>query len=59
MILTGEPVDTAFALRAGLVDAVVPMSDLDAELESAISRALSGDANAMTARRRSWFAAHH
>jgi len=38
MILSGEPVDAATALRTGLVHRVVPRSELDAEVEALAHR---------------------
>ena len=43
MILTGEPIDTAAALRWGLVSEVVPSNALDAAIEAEILRALAGE----------------
>lgn len=40
MILTGDPIDTAAALRWRLIDEVVPESHLDAALEAHITRLL-------------------
>ncbi len=50
MILTGEPVGAAAALRWGIVDRVVPQADLDAAVEDAIAAALA-DPVAARARR--------
>ncbi len=44
MILTGEPIGTAEALRWGLVSKVVPAAELDATVESEVERALGGEA---------------
>jgi len=51
MILTGEPIDTAAALRWGLVDAVVPASELEPAVRARIEAALAGDSQALRARR--------
>ena len=51
MILTGEPVDSATALRAGLVDEVVEAAVLDAAVERAVDAALAAPAGASTRRR--------
>lgn len=56
MILTGEPVDTATAMRWGLVDAVVAASQLDAELDQRIEALLTAPPGTASARRRAWFA---
>jgi enoyl-CoA hydratase len=55
LILTGEPVGTAEALRWGLVDRVAPAGTLATAVEHEVARILSEPA-AVTARRRAWFA---
>jgi enoyl-CoA hydratase/3-hydroxypropionyl-coenzyme A dehydratase len=52
MILSGEPIDTAAALRWRLVHEVVPRAELDAAVELAIEDVLGGGARELTARRR-------
>lgn len=44
LILTGEPVDASVALRLGLVDRVVPLELLDAEINVVVDGLLAGDA---------------
>ena len=51
MILTGEPIDTTAAMRWGLVDAVVPAGEVDAEVERRVSEALAGALGGMRERR--------
>ena len=51
MILTGEPIDTSAAMRWGLVDAVVPAGEVDAEVERRVSEALAGALGGMRERR--------
>jgi enoyl-CoA hydratase/carnithine racemase len=41
LILTGEPIDTAAALRWGLIDEAVEETELDAAVERVIGRALA------------------
>jgi enoyl-CoA hydratase/carnithine racemase len=41
MILSGEPIDAAAALRWGIVDRVVPPGALDAAIEDAVAAALA------------------
>ncbi|MBI2766177.1 MAG: enoyl-CoA hydratase/isomerase family protein [Chloroflexi bacterium] len=43
MIISGEPVTAADALRWRLVDRAVPAAELDAALEDAVTRALGGE----------------
>lgn len=50
MILSGEPIDAAAALRWGIVDRVVGPAELDTAIERAIQRALA-DPGAARARR--------
>ncbi len=50
MILTGEPIDSAAALRWGLIANVVPEADLDAAVEVIVARALAGDPSLRTHR---------
>jgi enoyl-CoA hydratase/carnithine racemase len=57
MILTGDPVDTATAMRWGLVDAVVVASQLDAEVDRRIEALLAAPPGTASARRHAWFAA--
>lgn len=52
LILTGEPIAAADALRWGIVDAVVPPAGLDAAVEAAIERALADPAAARARRLR-------
>jgi enoyl-CoA hydratase/carnithine racemase len=52
VILSGEPVDTAAALRWGLVHEVVPAAELDAAVENAIEGVFVKGARELTARRR-------
>jgi len=56
MILTGEPLDTEAALRWGLVDAAVPATALDTEIDSRITSALAGDLQFKRARRQAMLA---
>ncbi len=51
VMLTGEPIDTAAALRWGLVQRVVPREGLDAAVEEAVAALLANPA-AATSRRR-------
>ncbi|HET7738329.1 MAG TPA: enoyl-CoA hydratase/isomerase family protein [Tepidiformaceae bacterium] len=51
MILTGEPIDSAAALRWGLVDAVAPAADLDRTLEALIETTLARPPADVIARR--------
>jgi enoyl-CoA hydratase/carnithine racemase len=51
MILSGEPIDTAAALRWSLVDDIVPADRLQAACEARIAEALDGGAEKLRARR--------
>lgn len=51
MILTGEPIGMAAAVRWGLVDRAVPESELPSALEAVIAEALAGGAEALRKRR--------
>jgi enoyl-CoA hydratase/carnithine racemase len=52
MILAGEPVETGDALRWGLVHEVAPAGQLDAAVESAVTRLLQSDPGRATFARR-------
>ena len=52
MILSGEPIDAAAALRWGLIGRAVPASALDAAVDEEIARLLSLDPAVATAGRR-------
>jgi enoyl-CoA hydratase/carnithine racemase len=56
LIITGEPIGTADALRWKLVDQVVPGAELDAAVEAEIERLLSQPAAEATRRRRDMLA---
>ncbi len=56
MILTGEPVDSATALRSGLVDEVAEAEALDAAVERAVEAALREE-DGVSARRRAMLGA--
>lgn len=51
MIITGEPIDSAAALRWGLVDATAPAADLDTALEALVETTLARAAADVMARR--------
>ncbi len=52
MILSGEPIGAADALRWGVIDRTVPAGDLDAATDEEIARLLAMETGAATARRR-------
>jgi enoyl-CoA hydratase/carnithine racemase len=52
LLLTGELIDAAEALRWGLVERVVPMAGLDAEVDQALDAILAGGAEAIRAQKR-------
>lgn len=59
MILTGEAVDAERALAWRLVDDVAEGSGFEAAIERFVSRALSGEAEQIQARRRAMLTDHH
>lgn len=56
MILSGEPIGAADALRWGVIDSTVAAGDLDAALEEEIARLLAMETGSATARRRAMVA---
>jgi enoyl-CoA hydratase/carnithine racemase len=52
IILSGEPIDTAAALRWGLVDRVAPRAEFASAVEAGIARLLQEDPERVTRRRR-------
>ena len=51
LLLTGELIDAAEALRWGLVERVVPAAQLDAEVDAALEAILAGGAQAIRAQK--------
>jgi enoyl-CoA hydratase/carnithine racemase len=52
LLLTGEMIDAAEALRWGLVERVVPAGELDAAVDAALDAILAGGAQAIRAQKR-------
>jgi len=52
LLLTGEMIDAAEALRWGLVERVVPIGELDAAVDAALDAILAGSAEAIRAQKR-------